>query len=567
MVTCSPRWPRVPRGGKRHGGPEDAESGPSPAWPRCPRVMVGPAAPRAVRLALSGGVARVLGVLLWLAMGLFLGAQPARAAGPDYSVPGRWTLPWACGAGYRITWGPADHWAYGKATGVAYDLALPEGTPVYAPTAGMAYFLHDERPLGTNYGYYVELVDGDWLIRLAHLRDPGSGERMVRAGELLGHAGRSGVSAAHLHLEVLVWNGYRWVAPDQNRLQRLFGLSLSAFEIGAILTNDGCAAQVSLAAAVQPLQPNARLGEALDLLVPLRNDGLEALTVDTLQLPLYAPTGASLLAETQGQWILPGKRTLMVPVRTYPSVAGTWRAGRVTVQAQGLVYGLVATGTWFVAPSALKLTQFAAPSVLEVGGTIALEITLENTAGTGLAFDDLVVKGLDPKRVPWAAALGGAGVIPAGATRRFVLQSNSVPQRVGTWTITEIGYRQGEQMFYFASLGASFAVRGPELVVERLVIYASAAQVDIFMSIVNVGDQAATVEAIELWAGDAEGEDARSLRQERVAPLLPGQAAFIHLNAPLQWERGRWRLLGAGYWREGMFYWLELPQRPVIIAE
>lgn len=505
--------------------------------------------------------------LIGLVLLLFPVVPPAQAAGPDYSIPGRWVLPWACGTGYRITWGPADHWASGKATGVAYDVALPEGTPIYAPTDGMAYFLHDERPLSTNYGYYVELVDGDWLLRLAHLRDLRSGERMVRAGERIGHAGRSGVSAAHLHLEVLVWNGARWVAPDTNRLRRLFGLSLTDFETGAILTNEGCAAQVSLAGAVQPVQQSVRLGEAADLIIPLRNDGLDALAVDTIQLTLYAPTGASLLAEARGAWTLLGKRTLMAVVRAYPSVAGTWRVGRVTVQAQGVVYGLAATGSWFVAPSALKLVNLSLPAVLDVGSTIAPEIVLENTANVGLAFDELVVRGLDPKRVPWTAVLGGAGVIPAEATRRFTLQSNTVPQRVGTWTITEIGYRQGGQMFYFAPLAHSFVVRGPELVVERLVVYASSAQVNVFMSVVNVGNQPAAPDAIELWAGDATGEDARSLRQERVVPLLPGQTAFLHLSAPLQWVEGRWRLLGAGYWREGMFYWLELPAQPVIITE
>jgi murein DD-endopeptidase MepM/ murein hydrolase activator NlpD len=511
--------------------------------------------------------AKCLGLLICLAMTLCPGAPPARAAGPDYSVPGRWTWPWACGAGYRISWGPADHWAFGKATGLAYDLAMPEGTPVYAPTGGMAYFLHDERPLETNYGYYVELVDGDWLIRLAHLRDPASGERMVRAGELLGYAGRSGVSAAHLHLEILVWNGARWVAPDVHRLQRLFGLPLANLETGAILTNEGCAAQVSLAAPVQPLQPNPRLGEATDLLVSLRNDGLDALLVETVQLTLYAPTGASLVAETRGAWTLLGKKTLSVGVRAYPSVSGTWRVGRVTVQAQGVVYGLAVTGSWFVAPSALKLVDLLAPSELDAGGAIALEVTLENSAAVGLAFDDLVVKGLDPKQVPWTASLGSAGVIPGGATRLFILQSNSVPWRVGLWTITEIGYRQGAQTFSFASVDRSFAVHGPELIAEQLVLYAMPDRVNVFMRIINVGDQPVTPEAIELWVGDAEGEDARSLRQTQVGPLLPGQAAFIQLNAPLTWVRERWRLLGAGYWREGMFYWLELPAQPVVIAE
>ena len=101
---------------------------------------------------------------------------------------------------------------------------MEESTPLFAPGDGMAYFLRDERLFETNLGNYVEVViEGDWLVRLAHLRDPQSGERPVRAGELIGHSGDTGVPVPHLHLEVLVRRDTSWVRPDISRMERFFG--------------------------------------------------------------------------------------------------------------------------------------------------------------------------------------------------------------------------------------------------------------------------------------------------------------------------------------------------------
>ena len=126
-------------------------------------------------------VAWILLALLSLAV-----STPVLAGEPNYAVPGRLALPWPCGEAYEVTWGPEGHWAHGKATGIAFDFSLPSGTPLFAPANGMACSLLDERFLETNLGPRVEIVvSDDWLVRLAHLRDPQSGGREVLRARLI----------------------------------------------------------------------------------------------------------------------------------------------------------------------------------------------------------------------------------------------------------------------------------------------------------------------------------------------------------------------------------------------
>ena len=184
-------------------------------------------------------VRRLLSGLVLLA--LLIGPVPAQALGPDYRVPGGFVLPWACGQSYRVTWEPSGHWESGKATGVAFDFSLPEGTPLFAPFSGTASFHSDLRPLETTYGHYIDLIDetGFWLVRLAHLSEPQSGTRFVRTGDQLGYSGASGVTSPHLHLELLARQGSGWVAPDPGELTALYGLSRQQLTEGAYVGRDG----------------------------------------------------------------------------------------------------------------------------------------------------------------------------------------------------------------------------------------------------------------------------------------------------------------------------------------
>ena len=490
---------------------------------------------------------------------------PVAAADPDYALPGRLALPWACGQGHRITWTPADHWAKGKTVGVAFDFSMLEGTPLYAPVGGMAYFLRDERPSESNLGNYVELVaDGDWLIRLAHLRDEQSGERRVKAGELLGYSGSSGASAAHLHLELLVREGKTWARPDLARLERLFGLATGDLVEGTILVNDGCPARLVLAGAVQPVQDHLPLGEAVELNVTLRNDGLEPITLNAIQVSLHDPTGKALMTEVQGTWLVEGKAPQSVVVRVQPNLPGTWQVRRVICQAGEVSYAFAAEGSFTADPSALKLVGVSSRPAFDVGERIVLEVWVENSGDSDLMVDDLRIEGLQPDGAPWTASAGGAVVIPRRSLSQFLLQSSTVLTNVGYWKITRVGYEREKQILYFAQVDESFALWGPELRVDRVAIYASQKSLDVFLMVTNIGTRDATLDALEVWGWKPDDEQQFSMKNAILRQLAPGRSALIRLARPLEPEEGLWRLVEAGYWTHGDYYRLALPEQPTV---
>lgn len=511
------------------------------------------------------GARRLFSLLCLLAV-LFV-PLPAHAEEPDYSIPGRFALPWACEEGHAVTWGPQEHWANGKARGIAFDFAMREGTPLFAPTDGIAYFLRDERPFQTNLGNYVEVVTGSWLVRLAHLRDPQAGERAVRAGELIGYSGSSGASVEHLHLEVLLLSGNGWVRPDLERMVRFFGLALADLTEGALITNEVCPVPLALGSDIHPSQANIRLGDAAELLVPLRNIGLEPLAIVTVQLLLHAPSGASLVAEANGEWLLAGQASGEVAIPVQPNMAGAWKIGRVTFQANEVTYALVVSGTLDVSPSPLKLVGISVRPVLQVGERIALETWVENTGTDDFSLDDLLVMGTRPDGVPWSATLAQTSTIVAGEARQFLLRSTTVPQQVGDWAITQIGYQRDQRVYFFHRLQRSFAVLGPELVIERVAAYTSSTQLSVLLTMTNIGTEPATPDAVEAWGWKPDGEHDFSMKNTSVASLAPGESTLIQLQAPLGHMAGLWRLVEAGYWMDGSYYRMTLPEQPAVAVD
>lgn len=87
------------------------------------------------------------------------------------------------------------------------DVAMPLGTPVYAPVA--ATVIEAAYDAG-GYGYYVKIStdDGqDWLF--AHLRGAADValDQLVAAGDQLGESGSTGNSTGpHLHIGWRLWN-------------------------------------------------------------------------------------------------------------------------------------------------------------------------------------------------------------------------------------------------------------------------------------------------------------------------------------------------------------------------
>lgn len=491
----------------------------------------------------------------------------ALAEGPDYDLPGRFALPWACGEGYRITWDPSGHWSQNKATGVAFDFSMHEGTPVSAPTTGTAYFLRDERPFETNFGNYVEIVDesGDWMVRLAHLRDQQSGERLVKVGEVIAASGASGVSSPHLHLELLVRDGAEWVRPDLTRLDRLLGLQMTHLVEGAIITNDECAPKLVMDGEVVPSQESVRLGEWASLLVPLRNDGLEAVTLDTLQVFLFSPQKAHYVAEAQGGWTLEAKAESSVSVSARLPLSGDWYIGRVAYQGADLAGGMPAKGRLSVGSPALRLVGISTSSaLLSVGGDIELEAWVENGGEDDFPLADLYVEGERPDGMAWRAALAYASAVPAGSVRRFTLRCSTVPQVVGTWKILRIGYPDDGQVFYFKQVDQSFSVSGAELRIEQMEAFVSDTVLHIFLTLGNSGTDVGSPDAIEVWGWEADGQTGFAAVGRQVRPIEPGQSALIYLRAPLVGEQGALSIVEAGYWQSGWYYRMGLPELPTV---
>jgi hypothetical protein len=493
------------------------------------------------------------------------------AQDPTYDVPGRFALPWACGEGYVVTWDPTGHWAEGKATGLAYDFSMPEGTPLYSPGHGHIYYLKDERPFETNLGNYVEIViEEDWLVRLAHLRDPRSGEGPVRAGEFIGYSGCTGVPLAHLHMELFVRDGSRWIAPSPEQLETLFGLPVADLVEGAVVANDGCPAKLALNGPVLPRAPSARLGEPIDLLVPLRNDGLESISIDVLQVSLTAPDGDPMVARAEGEWFLDAKAEAEVTVAVFPPRAGEWAVGRVTCGAGEATFALPGEGAFLVEPSDLRLVGVSVPPEVRTGERIVLEAWVENGGDEDLRVNELEVRGVQPDGLPWSAVARQARTIRAGQARRFDLEGVTLPERVGEWRLTAVGYRDGHIAcdgcpLQFAVAERNFDVVGPELRAESLTARLEEGRLSVSLLLENVGTEAAVMDRIEVWGWKPGGEEAFTL-EARVDPLAPGASILVRMEAPLGEGEGLWRLVEAGYWVDGTYMRVRLPDQPTVAA-
>lgn len=503
-----------------------------------------------------------------IALLLALALTPAsQAQGPDYSIPAQFALPWECGQGYQVTWDPEGHWEEGKATGLAYDFSMPEGTLIKAPMSGMAHYAQDTRPLETNLGNYIEIVDesGQWMVRLAHLRDAQQGSRWVQVGEPIGYSGASGVSRPHLHLEILVRQGERWGRPDRDRLQMLFGLPAQAFAIGAWITNLGCPAQLALAGDILPSQSPLPLGESVALRVPLYNNGLEDLHLTLLQVSLFSLDGQAVLAEAEGDWQIAGKTSLEIPLPAQMPAPGTWYVGRLTYRTDQGMNSLPARGQLQVAPSPLQLLGIASPrSALKIGEQVSLYLWVANRSAQDFAPEAIVISGKRPDGVPWRVATQEPVVLAAGQIQRIAFAPALRIDQVGDWTVERVGYYRSGKEQTIGQMARTIRVSGPQLAIESLEWTRSGQMVHTFLRLVNIGTEQATPEAIELW-GWKPNDEPFGQRLQGVAPLEAGQTTLIQIDVPLDDTAGAWRLVEIGYWDDGSFYRMALPTEPTLM--
>ncbi len=483
-----------------------------------------------------------------------------------YRTPQQFALPWACGESYRITWGPAEHWQNHKARGIAFDVAMPEGTPVYSPTNGWIYYLRDERLLETNYGNYVEIVssDGNWMIRLAHLRDEKQGEGPIKAGTLVGFAGRSGVPSPHLHIELLVRNGVTWDRPDLSLLTEAFGLRLEDLEKGAIITNAACDARPALATPhIMPTRAEYQLGETALLRVPLLNQGLEPLDLDTVQVLLVTPEGTTHVGQIQGDWHLGAKQRYEITVPVDLPKSGTWHVVRVTCSNTEGSASLAATGRLTIAPSPLSVSSISIdPSSRWSESPLLVSMTIRNQGNEPLQFEDLFIETEKPNGERPLIWLGYGDELAAGQTGQYAFVSSQPLRFTGQWKIVSAGYLANQRMLRFAQLDQSFTVQGPELYIRSLDIYTTGTGLHLFLRVENRGTAAAYPDALDLWAWRSDGAALES-RVLQVAEIAPQQSSLLHFivedesNADLE-------LAEVGYWAHAAYHPIPLPERLVI---
>ena len=147
------------------------------------------------------------------------------AKAQDYGFLDSLKLSWRCGEKEPrlLTQDWQDHWAVGGAVGFALDFGHQNGgeyirgTDVLAPMSGTVTKGTDP---GTGYGNWVKIDAGNgWSVLLAHLAEPSPAGNSVNTGDVVGHAGNSGTSIPHIHVEVRLWNG----RPDVNQISRIFG--------------------------------------------------------------------------------------------------------------------------------------------------------------------------------------------------------------------------------------------------------------------------------------------------------------------------------------------------------
>lgn len=141
------------------------------------------ATPRAVTAARSSGSS---------------GATSGRGSSGQIIVHGTWVCPVQGPMSFTDTYGSARS---GGRRHMGNDLFAPIGTPLVAVTDGSVFFQGD--PLGGN-AAYVQGHDGNTYY-YAHLNDYVGGARSVKAGELIGHVGKTGDASdapPQLHFEI-----------------------------------------------------------------------------------------------------------------------------------------------------------------------------------------------------------------------------------------------------------------------------------------------------------------------------------------------------------------------------
>jgi hypothetical protein len=79
-----------------------------------------------------------------------------------------------------------------------------------------------------------------------------------------------------------------------------------------------------------------------------------------------------------------------------------------------------------------------------------------------------------------------------------------------------------------------------------------------------VGTATADPQEIEVWGWQPGDERPFTVRQALTASLEPGASTTLEFQVPTAGSAGLWGVVGAGYWRDGDYYTVPLPQQPAV---
>jgi len=226
-----------------------------------------------------------------------------------------------------------------------------------------------------------------------------------------------------------------------------------------------------------------------------------------------------------------------------------------------------AKGQLEVQPPALEVEQLVVRyPVLYTGDTLDLTVKLRNAGERQWSCDDLVVEGKRPDGISWRATAGGAGGLGLGQTAELTLPNHAALQTAGVWRIERLGYRLGDEVFFFRQLEQAFYLFGPQLEAEQVESYYSENGWHLFVTLRNEGTHVARPERIEVWGWRADGETTFVAKASRPRPIAAGEADLIRFDIPLDDDEGAWRLVEAGYWQQGVYYRIRLPKPAALVS-
>jgi len=242
--------------------------------------------------------------------------------------------------------------------------------------------------------------------------------------------------------------------------------------------------------------------------------------------------------------------------------------GRLVYRADTLSGGVPAKGQLQVQPPALEVEQLLVPHpVLYTGDRLDITARLRNIGAREWACDDLVVEGKRPDGVSWQAAVGHAVTLQAGQATELTFHNRSVLQTAGVWRIERLGYRRGEEVFFFQQLDRAFYLFGPQLEAEQVENYYSENTWRLFVTLRNEGTHVAHPDLIEVWGWRPDGETIFVAKAPKPQPIAAGEAALVRFDIPLEASEGEWRLVEAGCWQQGTYYRIRLPKPAALAAD